>query len=169
MPTYMENDGVLSTKLVCFYNRGAGSTLPSVSATVLLLDPESGHMKAVSSIPACTCLSDGFGFMSCSLMLPTRRSWMERQSLTCVLLELQQSRLRYFRSRFIHSMPFLFWKSCCSSELLGLPWCVMQLLMRHGAEVLAILGTGQQAPSHYKAFTEMLSFKEVCFQKIYLF
>lgn len=53
MPTYMENDGVLSTKLVCFYNRGAGSTLPSVSATVLLLDPESGHMKAVSSIPAC--------------------------------------------------------------------------------------------------------------------
>uniref|UniRef100_I3KV37 Ketimine reductase mu-crystallin n=2 Tax=Oreochromis niloticus TaxID=8128 RepID=I3KV37_ORENI len=102
MPTYMENDGVLSTKLVCFYNRGAGSTLPSVSATVLLLDPESGHMKAV----------------------------MDGEAITSM-------------------------RTAGASEISA------KLLMRPGAEVLAILGTGQQALSHYNAFTEMLSFKEV--------
>ncbi|KAA8581769.1 hypothetical protein FQN60_003350 [Etheostoma spectabile] len=69
MPTYMENDGVLSTKFVCFYKREDGSSLPAVQATVLLMRPE--------------------------------------------------------------------------------------------AEVLAILGTGKQAFSHYNAFTEMFSFKEV--------
>ncbi|XP_057681910.1 ketimine reductase mu-crystallin-like [Corythoichthys intestinalis] len=36
-----------------------------------------------------------------------------------------------------------------------------KLLMPHKAEVLAILGTGQQALSHYDVFTEMFSFKEV--------
>lgn len=48
MPTYMENKGVLCTKLVCFYNRAAGSTLPAVQAAVMLLDPEYGNVKAVS-------------------------------------------------------------------------------------------------------------------------
>uniref|UniRef100_A0A3B3W0Y9 Ketimine reductase mu-crystallin n=1 Tax=Poecilia latipinna TaxID=48699 RepID=A0A3B3W0Y9_9TELE len=81
MPTYMENDGVLSTKFVCFYKREKGSTLPAVQATVVLLDPERGNIKA--------------------------------------------------------------------------------LLMASGAEVLAILGTGTQALSHYTVFTEMFSFKEV--------
>lgn len=41
---------------------------------------------------------------------------------------------------------------------------VMQLLMRPEAEVLAILGTGKQALSHYNVFTEMFSFKEVHLQ-----
>lgn len=42
------------------------------------------------------------------------------------------------------------------------PVCfVMQLLMNPEAEVLAILGTGKQALSHYNVFTEMFSFKEV--------
>ncbi|MEQ2162209.1 hypothetical protein GOODEAATRI_017471 [Goodea atripinnis] len=48
MPTYMENDGVLCTKFVCFYKREEGSTLPAVQATVVLLDPEYGNVKAVS-------------------------------------------------------------------------------------------------------------------------
>lgn len=39
----------------------------------------------------------------------------------------------------------------------------MQLLMPPGAEVLAILGAGHQALSHYNVFTEMFSFKEVQF------
>uniref|UniRef100_A0A3Q1IIZ8 Ketimine reductase mu-crystallin n=1 Tax=Anabas testudineus TaxID=64144 RepID=A0A3Q1IIZ8_ANATE len=81
MPTYMENDGVLCAKIVCFYKRRDGSTLPSTQATVVLLDPECGN--------------------------------------------------------------------------------VMALLMRSEAEVLAILGTGRQALSHYNIFTDMFSFKEV--------
>ena len=48
MPTYMEQEGILSTKMVCFYNREDGSTLPSTNATVLLFDPEYGNVKAVS-------------------------------------------------------------------------------------------------------------------------
>ncbi|XP_015253637.1 PREDICTED: ketimine reductase mu-crystallin [Cyprinodon variegatus] len=36
-----------------------------------------------------------------------------------------------------------------------------KLLMPPGAEVLTILGTGKQALSHYKVFTEIFSFKEV--------
>lgn len=54
MPAYMENSGVLSTKLVCFYKREDGSTLPSTQATMLLLDPEFGNMKAVSNQNLCT-------------------------------------------------------------------------------------------------------------------
>ncbi|TNN24182.1 Ketimine reductase mu-crystallin [Liparis tanakae] len=49
MPSYMEKDGVLCTKLVCFYNREEGSTLPAAQATVMLLDPEFGNVKAVST------------------------------------------------------------------------------------------------------------------------
>ncbi|CAG04436.1 unnamed protein product, partial [Tetraodon nigroviridis] len=47
MPAYMENRGVLSTKLVCFYRREEGSPLPSTQATLLLLDPRVGNVKAV--------------------------------------------------------------------------------------------------------------------------
>lgn len=48
----MENDGVLCTKFVCFYKRKDGSTLPSTQATVVLLDPEYGNVKAVSKTDA---------------------------------------------------------------------------------------------------------------------
>lgn len=54
MPTYMENNGVLCTKIVCFYNREEGSSSPSVEASVVLLDPEHGTMKAVSKTNAHT-------------------------------------------------------------------------------------------------------------------
>ncbi|XP_069012044.1 ketimine reductase mu-crystallin [Embiotoca jacksoni] len=102
MPTYMENDGVLSTKFVCFYKREAGSTLPAVQATVVLLDPEYGNVKAV----------------------------MDGEVITGM------------RTAAVSAIS-------------------AKLLMRPGAEVLAILGTGKQALSHYNVFTEMFSFKEV--------
>ncbi len=53
MPSYMESDGVLCTKFVCFYKREDGSTLPAVQSTVVLLDPEYGNVKAVSKTRAC--------------------------------------------------------------------------------------------------------------------
>ncbi|XP_032357558.1 ketimine reductase mu-crystallin isoform X2 [Etheostoma spectabile] len=102
MPTYMENDGVLSTKFVCFYKREDGSSLPAVQATVVLLDPEYGNVKAV---------------MDGELITDMRTAAVSAISA--------------------------------------------KLLMRPEAEVLAILGTGKQAFSHYNAFTEMFSFKEV--------
>ncbi|XP_040922675.1 ketimine reductase mu-crystallin [Toxotes jaculatrix] len=102
MPTYMENDGVLSTKFVCFYKREDGSTLPATQATVVLLDPEYGNVKAV----------------------------MDGEVITGM-------------------------RTAAASAISA------KLLMRPEAEVLAILGTGKQALSHYNAFTEMFSFKEV--------
>ncbi|XP_071318674.1 ketimine reductase mu-crystallin [Trachinotus anak] len=102
MPTYMENDGVLSTKLVCFYKREDGSSLPSTQATVVLLDPEYGNVKAV----------------------------MDGEVITGM------------RTAAVSAIS-------------------AKLLMRPEAEVLAILGTGKQAISHYDVFTEMFSFKEV--------
>ncbi|XP_007559492.1 ketimine reductase mu-crystallin [Poecilia formosa] len=102
MPTYMENDGVLSTKFVCFYKREKGSTLPAVQATVVLLDPERGNIKAV----------------------------MDGEVITAM------------RTAAVSAIS-------------------AKLLMASGAEVLAILGTGTQALSHYTVFTEMFSFKEV--------
>uniref|UniRef100_A0A3Q4AH35 Ketimine reductase mu-crystallin n=1 Tax=Mola mola TaxID=94237 RepID=A0A3Q4AH35_MOLML len=102
MPTYMENSGVLSTKLVCFYNREEGSSLPAVQASVLLMDPEYGNVKAV----------------------------MDGEVITCM------------RTAAVSAIS-------------------TKLLMRPEAEVLAILGTGKQALSHYTVFTEMFSFKEV--------
>ncbi|XP_061765074.1 ketimine reductase mu-crystallin isoform X1 [Nerophis ophidion] len=102
MPSYMENDGVLCTKFVCFYNREKGSELPTVQATVVLLDPEIGSVKAV----------------------------MEGNVITCM------------RTAAVSAIS-------------------AKLLMSPQAEVMAILGTGQQALSHYNVFTEMFSFKEV--------
>uniref|UniRef100_A0A4W6CS01 Ketimine reductase mu-crystallin n=1 Tax=Lates calcarifer TaxID=8187 RepID=A0A4W6CS01_LATCA len=101
MPAYMENDGVLSTKFVCFYKREDGSTLPATQATVVLLDPEYGNVKVM----------DGE-----------------------VITDMRTAAV-----------------SAISAKL----------LMRPGAEVLAILGTGRQALSHYNVFMEMFSFKEV--------
>ncbi|XP_061666690.1 ketimine reductase mu-crystallin isoform X2 [Syngnathoides biaculeatus] len=102
MPTYMENKGVFCTKFVALYNREKASALPSVQATVVLLDPESGRMKAV----------------------------MEGNAITCV------------RTAAVSAIS-------------------AKLLMPPRAEVLAILGTGRQALSHYDIFTQMFSFKEV--------
>nr|XP_020471549.1 ketimine reductase mu-crystallin [Monopterus albus] len=102
MPAYMENDGVLCTKLVCFYKREDGSTLPAVQATVVLLDPEYGNVKAVIGGEVITDM----------------------------------------RTAAVSAIS-------------------AKLLMRPEAEVLAILGTGKQALSHYRVFTEMFSFKEV--------
>lgn len=94
MPAYIEHDGLLCTKLVCFYKREDGSTLPSTQATVVLLDPEYGNVKAVSCthiIPVWmefqtsqTCFHD-----------PTRRSWVERSSRAWGQLQPLQSPLRY--------------------------------------------------------------------------
>ncbi|KAL6095265.1 crym [Pungitius sinensis] len=102
MPTYMENDGVLCTKLVCFYQREAGSTLPATQATVILLDPECGNVKAV----------------------------IDGEEVTGM------------RTAAVSAIS-------------------AKLLMSPGAQVLAILGTGKQALSHYHIFTEMFPFKEV--------
>ncbi|XP_054877199.1 ketimine reductase mu-crystallin [Poeciliopsis prolifica] len=102
MPAYMEGDGVLSAKLVCFYKREEGSTLPAVQATVVLLDPERGNVKAV----------------------------MDGEVITAM------------RTAAVSAIS-------------------AKLLMAPGAEVLAILGTGTQALSHFNVFTEMFSFKEV--------
>ncbi|XP_034564021.1 ketimine reductase mu-crystallin [Notolabrus celidotus] len=102
MPTYMEIDGVLSTKFVCFYKREEGSNLPSTQATVVLLDPEYGNVKAVMDGGAITDM-----------------------------------------------------RTAAASAISA------KLLMRPDAEVLAILGTGKQALSHYNVFTEIFSFKEV--------
>ncbi|XP_019726498.1 ketimine reductase mu-crystallin [Hippocampus comes] len=102
MPAYMGNDGILSTKFVGVYNREKGSKLPSVQATVVLLDPESGSMKAV----------------------------IEGNVITCM------------RTAAVSAIS-------------------AKLLMPAQAKVLAILGTGKQAQSHYSVFTEMFSFQEV--------
>ncbi|XP_072312371.1 ketimine reductase mu-crystallin [Eucyclogobius newberryi] len=102
MPCYMENDGILCTKLVSFYKRPTGSTLPSTQATVMLLDPEYGDVKAV----------------------------MDGEVITNM-------------------------RTAAVSVISA------KLLMSPDAEVLAILGTGKQAMSHYNVFTEMFLFKEV--------
>lgn len=102
MPTYMEKEGVLCTKFACFYKREKGSTLPAVQATVVLLDPEYGNIKAV----------------------------MDGEVITNM------------RTAAVSAIS-------------------AKLLMPPGTEVLAILGTGKQALSHYAVFTEMFSFKEV--------
>ncbi|XP_068610554.1 ketimine reductase mu-crystallin-like [Brachionichthys hirsutus] len=102
MPAYMEKDGVLCAKLVSFYKRKEGSTLPGVKSTVVLLDPERGHARAVM---------DGD-----------------------IITEMRTAAV-----------------SAISAKL----------LMPPEAKVLAILGAGAQALSHYNVFTELFSFKEV--------
>ncbi|KAK0148008.1 Ketimine reductase mu-crystallin [Merluccius polli] len=102
MPAYMEAEGILCTKMVCFYKRGADSALPSTQATVLLLDPEHGNVKAII---------DGH-----------------------VITDMRTAATSAISAKY---------------------------LMPAQAEVLAILGTGRQALSHYNVFTEIFSFKEV--------
>jgi len=47
MPSYLAAEGILCTKMVTFYQRAQGSSLPSTQATLLLFDPEHGHVTAV--------------------------------------------------------------------------------------------------------------------------
>jgi len=69
MPSYLAAEGILCTKMVTFYQRAQGSSLPSTQATLLLFDPEHGHVTAVRHkahsflgktdclhIVVCTCL-----------------------------------------------------------------------------------------------------------------
>lgn len=48
MPAYSAADDALTTKLVTFYEHKKDSSVPSHQATVLLLDPTNGSLKAVS-------------------------------------------------------------------------------------------------------------------------
>ncbi|XP_072523845.1 ketimine reductase mu-crystallin [Salminus brasiliensis] len=47
MPSYMPYEGILCTKMLTFYRRETGSSLPSTQASVLLFDPEYGNVTAV--------------------------------------------------------------------------------------------------------------------------
>ncbi|XP_048351290.1 ketimine reductase mu-crystallin isoform X2 [Sphaerodactylus townsendi] len=47
MPAYSEEDDALTTKLVTFYEHPKDPSVPSHQATVLLLDPTNGTLKAV--------------------------------------------------------------------------------------------------------------------------
>ncbi|XP_026207336.1 ketimine reductase mu-crystallin isoform X1 [Anabas testudineus] len=128
MPTYMENDGVLCAKIVCFYKRRDGSTLPSTQATVVLLDPECGNVMAVRK----TVL----------IFKSSLNSFRE--------VMFPVSNLQVMDGEVITGM-----RTAAVSAISA------KLLMRSEAEVLAILGTGRQALSHYNIFTDMFSFKEV--------
>ncbi|XP_067100301.1 ketimine reductase mu-crystallin [Osmerus mordax] len=102
MPAYMVHEDVLCTKMVCFYKRESGSTLPSTQATVLVFDPEYGNLKAVINGDVITAK----------------------------------------RTAAVSAIS-------------------AKLLMPGQSEVLAILGAGHQAVSHYQVFTETFSFREV--------
>uniref|UniRef100_A0AAY4BJ92 Ketimine reductase mu-crystallin n=1 Tax=Denticeps clupeoides TaxID=299321 RepID=A0AAY4BJ92_9TELE len=47
MPAYLAHEDILCTKMVAFYQREQGSSLPTTQATVLLFDPVSGVVSAV--------------------------------------------------------------------------------------------------------------------------
>ncbi|KAG7259002.1 hypothetical protein CRUP_033949 [Coryphaenoides rupestris] len=102
MPAYMEQEGILSTKMLSFYKREDGSPLPSTQATVLLFDPQYGNVKAI----------------------------MDGEVITSM--------------------------RTAAASAISAKW-----LMAAQAEVLAILGTGNEAHSHYNVFTEIFPFKEV--------
>ncbi|XP_056627024.1 ketimine reductase mu-crystallin [Triplophysa dalaica] len=102
MPVYMADEGVLCTKLVTFYNRAETSTSPSTHATVLLFDPEHGHVTAM----------------------------MNGEAITAI------------RTAAVSAIS-------------------AKLLKPLVSDVLCILGSGQQARSHYDVFTKIFKFKEV--------
>ncbi|XP_057214375.1 ketimine reductase mu-crystallin isoform X2 [Triplophysa rosa] len=102
MPVYMADEGVLCTKLVTFYNRAENCTSPSTQATVLLFDPERGHVTAM----------------------------MNGEAITAI------------RTAAVSAIS-------------------AQLLKPAVSDVLCILGSGQQARSHYDVFTKIFKFKEV--------
>ncbi|KAJ3608215.1 hypothetical protein NHX12_025265 [Muraenolepis orangiensis] len=73
MPAYMEQEGILSTKIVCFYKREDGSTLPSSQATVLLFDPEYGHVKAIMDGEVITSMrTAAVSAISAKLLMPAQ-------------------------------------------------------------------------------------------------
>lgn len=102
MPAYMAAEGILCTKMVAFYKREEGCSFPSTQATVLLFDPEQGHVTAIMNGEAITA---------------TRTAAVSAISA--------------------------------------------KLLKPATSEVLCILGSGQQARSHYDVFTKVFKFKEV--------
>uniref|UniRef100_UPI003D7FE30A ketimine reductase mu-crystallin n=1 Tax=Danio rerio TaxID=7955 RepID=UPI003D7FE30A len=102
MPSYVAADGILCTKMVTFYQRAEGSSLPSTQATVLLFHPERGHITAI----------------------------MDGEAITAK------------RTAAVSAIS-------------------AKLLMPALSEVLCILGSGQQAKSHYDVFTNVFKFKEV--------
>lgn len=61
MPAYSAADDALTTKLVTFYEHKKDSSVPSHQATILLLDPRNGSLKAVSftRVNALSVLSSG--------------------------------------------------------------------------------------------------------------
>uniref|UniRef100_A0A8C1NP97 Ketimine reductase mu-crystallin n=1 Tax=Cyprinus carpio TaxID=7962 RepID=A0A8C1NP97_CYPCA len=102
MPAYLANEGILCTKIVTFYQRAEGSSLPSTQATVLLFHPEHGHVTAI----------------------------MDGEAITAK------------RTAAVSAISAKLFKPALS-------------------EVLCILGSGQQARSHYDVFTKLFKFKEV--------
>uniref|UniRef100_A0A9J7Z2S2 Ketimine reductase mu-crystallin n=1 Tax=Cyprinus carpio carpio TaxID=630221 RepID=A0A9J7Z2S2_CYPCA len=102
MPAYLAAEGILCTKIVTFYQRAEGSSLPSTQATVLLFHPEHGHVTAI----------------------------MDGEAITAK------------RTAAVSAISAKLFKPALS-------------------EVLCILGSGQQARSHYDVFTKLFKFKEV--------
>ncbi|KAI2658710.1 Ketimine reductase mu-crystallin [Labeo rohita] len=102
MPAYLAAEGILSTKVVSFYQRAEGSSLPSTQATVLLFHPEHGNVIAI----------------------------MDGEAITAK------------RTAAV---------SAISAKLFSPAF----------SEVLCILGSGQQARSHYDVLTKLFKFKEV--------
>uniref|UniRef100_A0A9J8CXP6 Ketimine reductase mu-crystallin n=1 Tax=Cyprinus carpio carpio TaxID=630221 RepID=A0A9J8CXP6_CYPCA len=106
MPAYLAAEGILCTKIVTFYQRAEGSSLPSTQATVLLFHPEHGHVTAI----------------------------MDGEAITAK------------RTAAVSAISAKLFKPALS-------------------EVLCILGSGQQARSHYDVFTKLFKFKEVTSMK----
>ncbi|KAG1936028.1 ketimine reductase mu-crystallin [Pimephales promelas] len=102
MPSYLAAEGILCTKMVTFYQRAQGSSLPSTQATLLLFDPEHGHVTAI----------------------------MDGEAITAK------------RTAAVSAIS-------------------AKLFMPALSKVLCILGSGQQARSHYDVFTKVFKFKEV--------
>ncbi|XP_026132907.1 ketimine reductase mu-crystallin isoform X2 [Carassius auratus] len=101
MPAYLAAEGILCTKMVTFYQRAEGSSLPSTQATVLLFHPEHGNVTAI----------------------------MDGEAITAK------------RTAAVSAISAKLFKPALS-------------------EVLCILGSGQQARSHYDVFTKLFKFKE---------
>ncbi|TRY74200.1 hypothetical protein DNTS_004365 [Danionella cerebrum] len=102
MPAYLAAEGILCTKMVTFYQRPEGSSLPSTQAVVLLFHPERGNITAI----------------------------LDGEAITSK-------------------------RTAAASAISA------KFLKPDASEVLCILGSGQQAKSHYDVFTKLFAFKEV--------
>ncbi|XP_030629910.1 ketimine reductase mu-crystallin [Chanos chanos] len=73
MPAYMAYEDTLCTKMVAFYKREKGSSLPSTQATVLLFDPEYGNVLAVMDGDAITAKrTAAVSAISAKLLMPAQ-------------------------------------------------------------------------------------------------